>query len=353
MKIHVHGQFEGYWSNACVSRGYACGLQQRGHDVTVSPEPVEGLWAPVEVLEDDLPDVGCFVGYPAMAFPPLAQHRVKVGCFIAESIQLPAVWGFNAGRCDIVAVPSRWLALVMINAGVPEDKIVVVPHGLHPCYAHAPMRMVHYEPMKFLHIAGARDFLERKGTPQLMAAFEQVFGAGGPLRDVKAQLTIRAPFSPQINPHPSHAHLFHQDFHTEALTPQAMRQYLIDGNWAAIIQPSRAEAFGLVPCEARALGFPVILTRCTGHSEHVEPWDTVIESGPAKQMASNGIPNGAAPTVDRDAIADALVRFVQNYKDILGHAARGAKGYYETLTWNKVTAPLAERIMRVCDNQSL
>jgi len=355
--VVLYGQFHGYWSNAGVSRGLAAGLHANGVSLRLVDEQdlFEGVFnlprrqgrpASFEqgVAASAPGGPGLFVGYSIRSIHRLNLHRPRIGAFIAESATLPADWGIAAGMCQLVVCPSRWTA----RAYSAPDRLepMVVKHGLHPVYAR-PLALAKPNGLAFLHVAGARDFLDRKGTPQLIAAFARAFDpANGPLRDSKALLVIRAPESPVIHAaiqKTGMPHLFHYDAHEAAFEPGAMRAYY-DKGWAAVIQPSRAEAYGLVPLEARACGIPVILTNAHGHFEHVESSDVLINAGAPGQIAVNGIPNGTAPVVSVSAILDALVLFVTNIGIVTERAQATAQGYYEKYQWGKLCEPLAQRL---------
>ena len=58
----------------------------------------------------------------------------------------------------------------------------------------------------------------------------------------------------------------------------------------AVLQPSRAEGFGLIPLQAVACGTPALLTGATGHAEYVEDIERgslCVRTGPM-QMAIPG-----------------------------------------------------------------
>jgi hypothetical protein len=354
--VVLYGQFHGNWSNAGVSRGLAAGLHANGVPLRLVSEfgMFDGLYTLPQRKRQRLPEfmempmaqsqgTGMFVGYSIRSLQYLNMHLVKVGAFIAESSTLPGDWLVAANMCRLVVCPSRW------TANAYGGTALVVKHGLHPCYAQ-PLPPAKPNGLAFLHIAGARDFLERKGTPQLISAFAKAFHpTNGLLKDSKALLVIRTPESSKIQELVAHTgvpHLFHIDTHEEALDPPHMRAYY-DKGWAAVVQPSRAEAFGLVPLEARACGIPVILTDAHGHREHVESSDVLIGVGPSAPIAVNGIPNGMAPTVSVDSVLGALVKFVQNVGIVTERARATALGYYEKYQWGKLCEPLAMKLREI------
>lgn len=339
MLVQIYGQFGSNNSNAVVSRGIACSLVKAGLDVQAyDPFGVySGFWTDMSTGHSPSAEVGIYVGYPPGAIPYLSSHEIKVGCFIAESGILPADWIAIASACDLVCVPSRWNAVSFVQGGVSPKKVLVMPHGLHPAFARKKQLEPPAGPVSFLHIAGAAGFRERKGTTKLISAFGKI------ARDHDhAQLTLRCgQADPEILSAIRRAEADDRVrlCEDDSLEPKRMRDFLC-GAWDAIVLPSRAEAFGLLAIEARAVGLPVILTCCSGHKQHVESWDTIIESGPEAPIQVNGIPEGVAPIVEMSAILDAMSDFVAHRKSRWDWAQRGAFNYFDKNSWGKATGHL-------------
>lgn len=341
MLIQFYGQFGGQNSNAIVSRGLACALKRGGLDVQIyDPEGVyNGLWEDIPTGISPSADIGIFIGYPPHSIQFLMGHETKVGCFIAESSSLPAEWSAIAASCDLVCVPSTWNAVAFIQGGVSPKKLMVVPHGLSPVWAKAVRREPRSGAFSFLHIAGAAGFRERKGTLQLIKAFGQL---GRELNNdlslmMRCGMTDPALLSAIKRTEVPDLFVLTED--ANLLEPRAMREFLCQ-DWDALVLPSRAEAFGLCALEARSVGLPVILTHCTGHSQHGEDFDTVIEHGPERPCQVNGIPGGTAPSVKASAIYDALLEFIQSRNSRWVWAQHGANNYYDKNSWTKVTRQL-------------
>ena len=351
--VRLHGQFSDWWSVAGVSRGLACGLAQNGievylHDVQRGFGPtldVEGLWATEGVYLGHPPedvDIGLFVGYPPFSTPWLDAYKTKIGCFIAESSVIPDDWGVIARGCDLVVVPSDWVRRTYEKSGgVPSKRLLTVLHGLDPAFVPTSYNWSlppASKPLRFLHICGTRDFPDRKGTPQLIEAFDRACEAAS-----HATLTVRTPPSPVLEGlvFKHGGGRIELETTIEPLPPAAMRAYLERG-WAALVQPSRAEAFGLCCIEARAVGLPVICTHGTGHEEHGARSDVRISHGAEAPIVVNGIPGGRAPTVTVDAIVHALKCFARGRGAFQTDAIElQQNGYYDRWSWSTVTRPLA------------
>jgi len=108
-----------------------------------------------------------------------------------------------------------------------------------------------------------------------------------------------------------------------------------------ICQPSSAEGFGLVPLEARACGVPVAATRCTGHAEHMGDcgeMDGVVAINCGPIGPSDDYPGARAPTVDADAIADALEAAYGQWRELAVAAQVRAPQVRSRWAWETVLA---------------
>lgn len=362
--IQIYGQFADYWSNSMVSIGLVNGLAINGVRVRAW-DRTGGYVADLHPLvetgmapSDDC--IGCFIGYPHFSVEALRGHETKVGFFITESAVLPTTWGLAARQCDLVVVPSYWVRGAYLQAGVDPAKLLVIPHGLHPVYETVQPRPAtergdgsRARPLRFLHTAGARDFIERKGTLQLLEAFGEVRKAFAD----EMQLTIRTPPSPQIDEAihrlpPEIQRAVDMNYHDEPLSPASMRTYLLregepDG-WTAVIQPSRAEAFGICPVEARVCGVPAILTNGHGHKMHVDTvaGDTLVACENNASIRVNGIPNGVAPTFETRELVAAWTDFLRCREERTACAIDYSVGYYQEWQWSKLIVPFVKWIKK-------
>jgi len=362
--IQVYGRFDGWWSHAQVSRGIVEGLHTNGvrlrvFNVAAAQQPwavdpaqqnYEGLPDDIEIGCDPEARVGFYVGgYPPMMDPWLDGHEVKVALFITESSTIPPEWGLMAQKCDLVIVPSAWVAAAYARAGVNKERLLVVQHGLHPIYRkprepRPPLFDGMGGQLRRLvlgHVCGALSFPERKGLPQLVEAFKRVFKPG------EAKLVLRTAWSHEVAAAVGGPAAIKDGWleidrtvePTTAMSPQEMRRWLLGLD--ALVQPSRAEAFGMVPLEARALGVPVMLTAGTGHLEHLCPDDVSVPVGENGPIVVNGIPNGTAPTLRVEDVVEGLQTLRERLRlpELLEPG-----GYYEGWSWPTVTRELARTL---------
>jgi glycosyltransferase involved in cell wall biosynthesis len=99
--------------------------------------------------------------------------------------------------------------------------------------------------------------------------------------------------------------------------------------YSVVVQPSRAEGFGLVPLEARACGIPVVMTNSTGHSDHFDPESCMlVQSGSLEE--SDDYWGARAPTVKDESILEALV----SAKDQIERLEVGAERFAHHHEWS-------------------
>jgi len=348
--IQIYGRFDGYWSHSAVSRGIVKGLLANGVRNMRLHNVQQAYGDGADAAFTDLPDnavqgynthapIGFYIGgYPPMAEQWLIDHSVRGALFIAESETLPSNWGHVVNACDRIFVPSHWTKMAYQSIGMSNGKISILPHGVDEAFGVTIPIAKLSSPLRILHVAGAASFLDRKGTPQLIKAFRSVFKRG------EATLTLRTPYFDEA---PIRGYLghHHDDIVLDprlACPPAEMAQLIAQHH--VVMQPSRAEAFGMIPCEARALGVPVALTACSGHAEHANEHDLFIRSGKVAPIIVNGIPQGGrAPSVSVGSIAKALSVLPTRLPAMREAAVKqAAAGYGERWSWKQKTRLLAD-----------
>jgi glycosyltransferase involved in cell wall biosynthesis len=132
------------------------------------------------------------------------------------------------------------------------------------------------------------------------------------------------------------------------VNPYWMASYM--SGFDCVVQPSRAEGFGMVPLEARAAGVPVIMTTGTGHDAHVPRHDEV-QSFAGGYVTGDGVvvirtghyaliddgPGAQAPKVDFEALSAAL-EVACSWRHVLhSWAALSASMVQREWSWQAVT----------------
>lgn len=238
----------------------------------------------------------------------------------------PLITGFLA--------PSAWAAEVL-RAEFPSHRVVVSPHGVHPevhlaAAEDQETRRKEYRAGIFTVAHLTSTLGQRKGTLELLQAWRD-WGDKPP----EAKLLIVA------HPLAVNEYLWRvkqYDLHRVVVlanqeTPMAlMAAFLRHAH--VVCQPSRAEGFGLVPLEARACGVPVVMTNCTGHTEHWSAHGTVtIMHGPMTSL--DDYPGSVAPSVAADAVRAALVEAYETWPALAGEAAEAAASVRSAWSWEK------------------
>lgn len=346
---------EGYYSYANVGHAWA----RRLEELHLLAEHVDianyAQWAtpttPVKAL-------GIAIGPLDLCKRVLEPHRRKVLHIAPDTDKLPQDWVEYANEMDAVIVPSQWAYDVAVNSGVDERggnghqagpyRIEIVRHGINPKI----FKLGAGPRGGLFHTTTAVAFQERKGTEQLLRAYRSLLIAGTP---GLPSLTVRIPERMRLLVDPSDT----RALRLNDLIPELENSgkfTVVPGpslppfNWAellmgleAVVCPSRGEAFGMIPLEARACGTVPIMTTCTGHLEHFNlATDVPIMHGPAKPSWGND--PGLAPYISVYAIEEALLDYIKRGDELRQALLLGHNKFIREWSWKNVLAPLVKLV---------
>jgi glycosyltransferase involved in cell wall biosynthesis len=345
MAISLYGQFDSYKSIPTVSRNIGRMLSRNlfKFDIYgVGALQVHYFDAPWNVALNSNNPVGIYVGYPTPSTGWLRAHDHKVLVTVCESDRLPGEWVSACNDVDQIFVPSEYCKNVFVRGGVRKP-VSVLRHGIPDGFvAIEPFVKQPTDAPVFLHVSGAKSFPQRKGTGALLVAFKEFLN-----KYPKAQLHLRMSKDnivgalARLNLTPANiAILDDKDY---PLGIENLPKFY--SHYDCVIQPSRAEGFGIVPLEARALGVPNILTYATGHEEHfVEEADIPVpleESAPIKTQDNEA---GNAPTITPGGILWSLNTYMDNQAVCKTNTKAWALKHRAAWTWSKVLTPLRNMV---------
>lgn len=275
-------------------------------------------------------------GFPSHLVSVSRFHKVT-GYHVGDVNPMPLEWGFRiVAGCDRVLTPSRW-SKTLIDSVVPDVPgrsgngmdVRVVRHGVDT-------RHFYFKPRERQDRVVLRHFcssptLERKGTSELIRAARQLlYSDGDPF-----VLVVSAP--PEalrrlsgLRSEGTRGRIV--VIEDEPKGPDVMAQTLWETD--VLVQPSRAEGFGLTPLEAAACGRPVVTTRVTGHEEwfaSVERSCVEVETGDLRPCSG-----GAAPELIETSLVDALDAAIGQAKFLLEEAETVASEVQEDWSWGSV-----------------
>jgi glycosyltransferase involved in cell wall biosynthesis len=261
--LRVHGHFHGDFGWAQHARGMALALADE-FDLALVPwgDPPDDprLRRLLDARgRDRQGDVALGIG-PMYAMRGLIGAR-RVGFTAWETTRIPRRDLRGVIDLDEIWIPSPWGKEVLVDNGLPADRVHVVPEGVDTDVFTPAPAPPDGERFRFLCVG---KWEERKGTALLVRAFAAAFGADEP---VELHLHCWNPVRPDLDLAATVA----------ALAPGRHAPIVVRGPCSrgelvrlyqsshAFVLPTRGEGWGLPILEAMACGLPVIVTDHGGH----------------------------------------------------------------------------------------
>ena len=346
--IQAYGLFNDYNSIASVGRAIVNELIKKHIDVTVySTNTMQHVYKDIRAdvaLRNSAP-IGLYIGYPENGPGWLEGHAFKIMVTVCETDRIPQSWVDACNFCDLVVVPSQWCYNAFKNSGVTK-KILKVNHGIYSEIARQTRALPKGSGKYFLHVSGSLSFAARKGTSKLLRAYRRLVDV---YKDFTPKLYLKMPNTEGVV---QAIELLNLKEHTVLLPDASLSpidMYSLQRNALAVVQPSRAEGFGIVPLESRAVGTPIIMTNDTGHCEHcVTGVDLVVPTSRLYSLLeTQANPVGSAPNVAEEDIYTTMVRVLSCVDQVTLETTSWANKFSEIWDWSNVLTPLVREIKSI------
>jgi glycosyltransferase involved in cell wall biosynthesis/tetratricopeptide (TPR) repeat protein len=366
IRVVWEGDFTGVNSLALVNRAICGLLVERGLNVelvengateTVGPhQPSPALRAPSpgERGHAGGPFVHVRHRWPPDMRPPAEGRWVLMQPW--EYGSLPKKWLPMLERVDEVWAYSRYIRDCYLEAGVPAEKVHVIPLGIDPAVFQPGVERLTLPQgprMRFLFVGGT---IFRKGIDILLTAFERAFKAGDDvglvIKDMGALSFYRGQTAgKQV------AELRERGYAIEYIDRELTEAELA-GVYAAcdcLVHPFRGEGFALPVVEAMACGLPVIVTGAGPSLDYAS--DETAFLLPARRGEFAECRVGESETIGRpwlfepdvDCLVELLRRVAADPAAARAKGAGASAWVRERFTWERTAEAVERRLLALMD----
>jgi glycosyltransferase involved in cell wall biosynthesis len=363
MLVAWEGDPQGLHSLAVVNRAICRGLLDRGHDLALIWDSKTNVDAPSEQLPLDA-KVAERLGHRSVEGPPQVHVRHQwppkldkppCGRWVWmqpwEFGSIPKAWLSALHEVDEVWAYSRYVRDCYLDAGMPAERVHVIPLGVDPEVFQPgtePLPLPLGPKMRFVFVGGT---IFRKGIDLLLAAFPRAFspsdGFGLVIKDMGAKTFYRGQTAEAAI-----ARLREQGYSVEYIDRDLGEQEMA-GLYAAcdcLVHPFRGEGFALPVIEAMASGLPVIVTGAGPVLDYAT--DETAYLIPARRGNFAELRVGELETIgrpwlwepDRDALVENLRRVAADPAAARAKGTAASAWIRENFTWAHTVEAVERRL---------
>jgi glycosyltransferase involved in cell wall biosynthesis len=355
-RARLYGRVQGHGSLAVVTDGFRSVLDEEGLlagicplDVAEAPEEEShaGASARHGIFTGPLGQVGDLFkrGLHQHYWIMLAPNSNRLP---PDLVRLITGYAERFPRQVHLMAPSAWAADVVSKHfdGHYVGVVHSVPHGVSAEYhyrqdlsSETRESFERGDPFRVMHFSTSAQ--RRKGTVELIQAWIALSWEDArllcvmdrqaqlSLMDTLWELNIRLPESVRIADR--------ADLPAVAMAKNLQRAHLV-------CQPSRGEAFGLIPLEALCSGVPVAVTACTGHMEYlgsgISTTAEIIRTGELEPL--DDLPGSVAPSLAPRDIAHSIMRVRMAWLAFQSEAVEASPLWRNNWSWKVSLGPFVE-----------
>lgn len=354
LKIRSHTMLGTHHSWAVVMRNLLLNFKDMGHELFISSTNGESLIPPAlsERLNKKIKDPDIDICYTMPRnFPARFKKgsRIKMAIYNYETDKVPKDWLKSLDHLDYVLPSSNFSKEVFVNSGWPEEKCIVIPHGINlsEYTSDKKYKLGNSKTFRFLNISIPH---YRKNIDLLVDAYYSAFSADDDVCLVlKTKLDMpksRKPFrfeadvSEQIkdmmDKHKSKAHGLPQ---IEVIRERLPSMAPLYKSCDVLISASSSEGFGMPLLEGLAAGNLIISPRCTGQLDFLNDSNSLlvdvkeIDAGIKYQY---WIPTEGAKTYlpIKDSLSQAMITAFKNKDTLLEEFEEETIRVVNEFTWD-------------------
>jgi glycosyltransferase involved in cell wall biosynthesis len=363
-KIRTHGVMGTYHSWAVTMRSLLGIWIEQGHEcfirTTNSYDKVPSEWEHMFDKSHNTPDLDiCYTLPRNFKSRFMKGAKTKMAIYNYETSHLPAEWVKEAKHVDYLLPSSNFSKEVFVNAGIPEEKCIVVPHGINIKDYDDKRHVVlgNKKTFRFLNVSIPH---YRKNINVLLEAYYTAFD-----EDDDVCLVLKTNLNPPKN---RKRHRFEAEIAKQIMMiqkyykkkgkglPQVeIIQQKFDSmiplynSCDCLVSASSAEGFGLPLLEGMAADMVVISPRCTGQLDFLNDNNSVlydVKEVPATDKYQYWRPSDNATTFmpHKNDLAEAMLLVYNNQTALREKFADERAKTLEKFTWENAANQIMELV---------